>query len=40
VGLDVCEVSPPLDHADVTALAALKVIFETWSRVDGADGNR
>jgi agmatinase len=32
VGLDVCEVSPPLDHAGVTSMAALKVIFETWSR--------
>jgi agmatinase len=30
-GIDVCEVSPPLDHADVTSLAALKLIFETWS---------
>ena len=33
VGLDVCEVSPPLDRASVTSLAALKVIFETWSRL-------
>jgi agmatinase len=33
IGLDVCEVSPPLDQADVTSLAALKVIFETWSRL-------
>jgi agmatinase len=33
VGLDVCEVSPPLDQAGVTSLAALKVIFETWSRL-------
>jgi agmatinase len=32
VGLDVCEVSPPLDQADVTSLAALKVVFETWAR--------
>ena len=42
VGLDVCEVSPPLDHADVTSLAALKVIFETWSRrrPAGGDGHR
>jgi agmatinase len=30
VGLDVAEVAPTLDHADVTILAALKVIFETW----------
>lgn len=28
VGLDVMEVSPPLDHADITSLAALKVVFE------------
>jgi agmatinase len=42
VGLDVCEVSPPLDHADVTVLAALKVVFETWARLfpDPGDGNR
>src|SRR5215469_7949796 len=33
VGLDVCEVSPPLDQAGVTSLAALKVVFETWSRL-------
>jgi agmatinase len=33
VGLDVCEVAPPLDHADITTLAALKLIFETWSLV-------
>lgn len=33
VGLDVCEVSPPLDQAGVTSLAALKVMFETWSRL-------
>lgn len=31
VGLDICEVSPPLDHADITSLAALKLTFETWS---------
>jgi len=24
------EVSPPLDHADITALAALKIVFEFW----------
>jgi len=42
VGLDVCEVSPPLDQAGVTSLAALKVIFETWGRLlpGGADGDR
>ena len=33
VGLDVCEVAPPLDHADITSLAALKLTFETWSLV-------
>ncbi len=38
VGLDVCEVSPPLDQADVTSLAALKVIFETWSRLGDRTG--
>jgi agmatinase len=30
VGIDVVEVSPPLDHQDITTLAALKVIFEFW----------
>jgi agmatinase len=35
VGLDVSEVAPSLDHADVTILAALKLIFETWGRVAG-----
>lgn len=30
VGFDVMEVSPPLDHADITSLAALKLIFEFW----------
>ena len=30
VGLDVVEVSPPFDHADITTLAALKFIFEFW----------
>jgi agmatinase len=33
VGLDVCEVAPALDHADITTLAALKLIFETWGRL-------
>jgi agmatinase len=37
VGLDVVEVSPPADNSDVTTLAALKIIFETWGR---ARGNR
>lgn len=35
VGLDVVEVSPPLDQADITIFAALKVIFETWGMVCG-----
>ncbi|HET7876829.1 MAG TPA: arginase family protein [Methylomirabilota bacterium] len=40
VGLDICEVSPPLDHADVTSLAALKLVFETWARLGpGAHGS-
>ena len=36
VGLDVVEVSPPVDSADITTLAALKVIFETWGMVSAA----
>jgi agmatinase len=35
VGLDVVEVSPPVDERDITTLAALKVIFEVWGRVCG-----
>jgi len=37
VGMDLCEVCPPLDHADVTVLAALKLIFEVWARVIVSD---
>jgi len=28
--MDVVEVSPPLDHSDITSFAALKVIYEAW----------
>lgn len=35
VGLDVVEVSPPADNSDITTLAALKIIFETWGRARG-----
>lgn len=35
VGLDIVEVSPPLDQADITTFAALKIIFETWGMVCG-----
>lgn len=28
--MDVVEVSPPLDNADITSVAALKVIYEAW----------
>jgi agmatinase len=28
--LDVVEVSPPVDHADITSAAALKCIYEAW----------
>ena len=30
IGLDLVEVSPPFDNGDITAFAALKVIFEVW----------
>jgi agmatinase len=36
VGLDVVEVSPPVDPADITSLAALKLIFEVWGMVKAA----
>src|SRR5690242_14147463 len=35
IGLDVVEVSPPVDNEDITTLAALKLIFETWGLVCG-----
>jgi len=35
VGLDIVEVSPPVDNKDITTLAALKLIFETWGLVCG-----
>jgi agmatinase len=35
VGFDVFEIAPPLDHADVTVLAALKLLLETWSLLRG-----
>jgi agmatinase len=28
--LDVVEVAPPLDQADITSFAALKIIYEAW----------
>jgi agmatinase len=30
VGFDLVEVSPPVDHGDITTLAALKLVFEVW----------
>jgi agmatinase len=33
VGMDVVEVSPPLDQSDITAFAAQRAITETWGRV-------
>jgi len=30
VGMDIVEVSPPFDNADITVFAALKLIFEVW----------
>jgi agmatinase len=30
VGMDIVEVSPPFDNADITIFAALKLIFEVW----------
>jgi agmatinase len=35
IGLDVVEVSPPVDNEDITTLAALKVIFEVWGMALG-----
>lgn len=33
VGMDVVEVSPPLDHNDITSFAAQRAITETWGRL-------
>ena len=30
VGLDLVELSPPFDNGNISALAALKIIFEFW----------
>ena len=35
VGLDVAEVSPPLDPSDITVIAALKIVFEFWALAFG-----
>jgi agmatinase len=45
VGMDVVEVSPPYDHADITSFLANRVVLETLSglarrRRDEADGTR
>jgi len=32
IGMDVVEVSPPLDHNDITSFAAQRAITETWGR--------
>ena len=33
--MDIVEVAPPLDHADVTSFAAVRVIYEVWGWVKG-----
>ena len=38
VGFEVVELSPPLDHADITTFAALKLIFEVWGMVHARHG--
>ena len=45
VGMDVVEVSPPYDHADITAMLANRVVLEALSamarrRKDAAEGTR
>lgn len=34
--MDVVEIAPPLDHADITSFAALKVIYEVWGVIQEA----
>jgi agmatinase len=36
--MDVVEVAPPLDHADMTSFAALKVIYEAWWAIQEKGG--
>lgn len=33
IGMDVVEVSPPLDHSDITSFAAQRAITETWGHL-------
>ena len=45
VGLDVVEVAPPFDHADITAALANRVVLEALSAIarrrrDAAEGTR
>jgi hypothetical protein len=45
VGMEIVEVAPPYDHADVTAMLANRVVLETLSgiarrRADAASGTR
>lgn len=41
VGMDVVEVAPPFDNADITIFAALKLIFEVWgmARILSVEGH-
>ncbi len=39
VGLDVVEVAPPLDHADITSFAAQRAITEAWGYFVDSRGN-
>lgn len=36
IGMDVVEVSPPLDHADITSFAAQRALTEMWGHLFGA----
>ena len=36
IGMDVVEVSPPLDHADITSFAAQRAITEMWGHLFGS----
>jgi len=36
--MDLVEVAQPLDNADITSFAALKVIYEAWAAFQGAAG--
>jgi len=40
LAMDIVEVSPPLDHSDITSMAAIKVIYEMFGWVRSSTCNQ